>query len=42
MDEHITYIGLDVHKKTIAVALADESGRGEVYTHGQRVTRESC
>ena len=35
MDERIIYIGLDVHKKTIAVALADESGRGEVYTHGQ-------
>ena len=35
MDEHITYIGLDVHKETIAVALAEGSGRGEVYTHGQ-------
>ncbi len=30
MDECITYIGLDVHKETIAVALAEGSGRGEV------------
>ena len=35
MDERITYIGLDVHKETIAVALAEGNGRGEVYTHGQ-------
>jgi transposase len=35
MDERITYIGLDVHKETIAVALAEGSGRGEAYTHGQ-------
>lgn len=35
MNERITYIGLDVHKETIAVALAEGSGRGEVYTHGQ-------
>ena len=35
MDERITYIGLDVHKETIAVALAEGSGRGEVLAHGQ-------
>jgi len=34
MDKHITYIGLDVHKDTIAVALA-AGGRGEVCAHGQ-------
>lgn len=33
--ERITYIGLDVHKETIAVALAEGSGRGEVCAHGQ-------
>ena len=26
MDEHITYVGLDVHKETISVALALEAG----------------
>ena len=35
MDQRITYIGLDVHKETIAVALAEGSGRGEVCAHGQ-------
>ena len=35
MDECITYIGLDVHKETIAVALAEGSGRGEVCAHEQ-------
>jgi hypothetical protein len=35
MDERITYIGLDVHKETIAVALAEGSGRGQVCEHGQ-------
>ncbi len=34
MDKHITYIGLDVHKETIAVALA-AGGRGKVCAHGQ-------
>lgn len=33
MDKHITYIGLDVHKETIAVALA-AGGRGEICAHG--------
>lgn len=35
MNEHIIYIGLDVHKETISVALADGSKRGEVREHGQ-------
>ena len=30
MAKSITYIGLDVHKDTIAVALAEASLRGEV------------
>jgi transposase len=35
MNECITYIGLDVHKETIAVALAEGSMRGEVREYGQ-------
>jgi len=35
MKECITYIGLDVHKETIAVALAEGSKRGEVREYGQ-------
>ena len=35
MDKLITYVSLDVHKKTIAVAFADEGKRGEVREHGK-------
>ena len=35
VDELITYVGLDVHKDTIAVAIAEEGKRGEVREHGK-------
>ena len=34
MGKPITYVGLDVHKATIAVALAEAGKRGEVREHG--------
>jgi hypothetical protein len=37
MDETITYVGLDVHKETISVALADGGKRGDVRTFGEIV-----
>ena len=35
MEKSITYVGLDVHKDTIAVALAEMGKRGEVREHGK-------
>jgi transposase len=35
LDKSITYVGLDVHKDTIAVALAEGDRRGEVREHGK-------
>jgi hypothetical protein len=35
MAKSITYVGLDVHKDTIAVALAQTGLRGEVREHGK-------
>ena len=34
MEKLITYVGLDVHKVTIAVAVGEEGKRGEVREHG--------
>ena len=35
MKQLITYIGLDVHKETIAVALAEAGKRNEVREYGK-------
>src|SRR5271155_4166617 len=35
MEKPITYVGLDVHKDTIAVALVEMGKRGEVREHGK-------
>ena len=35
MEQHIIYVGLDVHKDTIAVALAEGGQRAEVREHGK-------
>ena len=35
MDKSTTYIGLDVHKGTIAVALAEAGVRGDVREYGK-------
>ena len=41
MEKPITYIGLDVHKATIAVALAEAGKRGEVREYGTRICQNS-
>jgi hypothetical protein len=35
MDKPIIYVGLDVHKDTIAIALAESGKRGEVRDYGR-------
>ena len=35
MDKFITYVGLDVHKDTIVIALAESGKRGEVQEYGK-------
>ena len=35
MGDRITYVGLDVHKEGIVVAVAEEGIRGEVRKHGR-------
>ena len=37
MEQRIIYVGLDVHKDTIAVALAEAGKRGELREHGKIV-----
>ncbi len=42
MGQDITYVGLDVHKDTIAVALAEAGKRGEVREHGKIANTRSA
>ena len=41
MDQLITYVGLDVHKETIAVAVADFGKREDVRGNGLDRTRQN-
>jgi hypothetical protein len=38
MGDRITYVGLDVHKEGIAVAMAGDGMRGEVREYGRVAT----
>ena len=35
MSESVKYVGLDVHKNTIAIAVAEDGKRSEVREHGE-------
>jgi hypothetical protein len=35
LDKSTTYVGLDVHKDTIAIALAEAGGRNDVHEYGK-------
>ena len=37
MNQSVKYVGLDVHKDTIAVAVAEDGKRAEVREHGEIV-----
>ena len=37
MEQDIIYVGLDVHKDTVAVALAEAGKRAEVREHGKLI-----
>ena len=39
MENSITFIGLDVHKETISVALAEGGERGEARVYGEIANR---
>ena len=39
MDKDITFVGLDVHKDTISIAVASGGSRGEVRDYGRIANR---
>ena len=40
--QYITYVGLDVHKAAIVVAVAEGGGRGEVREYGRIANRPTA